>query len=136
MDDLFKSMQISASGMRAQGNRVRIVAENIANADSLPTAPGEEPYRRQTISFKTELDRATGVELVAVDRVRPDASEFKKEFKPYHPAADADGYVLAPNVNSLIEMADMRESQRSYEANLGVIRAAKAMVQQMIELLR
>ncbi len=136
MDDLFKSMQISASGMRAQGNRLRIVAENIANADSLPTAPGEDPYRRQTISFKTTLDRATGAETVAVDRVRPDTSPFEKQFKPYHPAADADGYVLAPNVNTLIEMADMRESQRSYEANLGVIRASKAMVQQMIELLR
>jgi flagellar basal-body rod protein FlgC len=136
MDDLMKSMRISASGMRAQGTRLRIIAQNIANAESLPTAPGKDPYQRQTVSFKTVLDRTNGVEEVAVDRIRPDAAPFSKEYKPYHPAADADGYVLAPNVKPMIEMADMRESQRSYEANLGVVRASKAMVQQMIELLR
>lgn len=131
-----KSLRISAAGMQVQGSRLRIVAENIANADSMPTAPGENPYQRQTISFRTILDRSTGVESVAVDRIGRDESAFDKKYQPFHPAADDQGYVLAPNVNTLLEMADMRESQRSYEANLGVIRASKAMLQQMIEVLR
>ena len=136
MDDLLKTMSISAAGMKAQGTRLRVISENIANADSLPRSPDDLPYRRKVVTFKTELDRATGVESVRVDKVRPDMSKFQKRYDPNHPAADAQGYVLAPNVTSLIEMMDMREAQRSYEANLNVIKAAKSMLSQTIDILR
>ncbi len=136
MDDLLKTMRISAAGMKAQGTRLRVISENIANADSLPRSADDQPYRRKVVTFKTELDRATGVESVRVDKVRPDTSEFQKRYDPSHPAADAKGYVLAPNVKPLIEMMDMREAQRSYEANLNVIKAAKSMLSQTIDVLR
>ncbi len=129
-------MKISAAGMKAQGTRLRVISENIANADSLPRSPDDQPYRRKVVTFKTELDRATGVESVRVDKVRPDMSEFQKRYDPSHPAADAKGFVLAPNVKPLIEMMDMREAQRSYEANLNVIKAAKSMLSQTIDVLR
>ncbi len=136
MDDLLKTMRISAAGMKAQGTRLRVISENIANADSLPRSADDQPYRRKVVTFKTELDRATGVESVRVDKIRPDTSEFQKRYDPSHPAADAKGYVLAPNVKPLIEMMDMREAQRSYEANLNVIKAAKSMLSQTIDILR
>ncbi len=136
MDDLLKTIRISAAGMKAQGTRLRVISENIANADSLPRSPDGLPYRRKVVTFKTTLDRATGVESVSVDKVRPDMSKFQKRYDPNHPAADAKGYVLAPNVTSLIEMMDMREAQRSYEANLNVIKAAKSMLSQTIDILR
>ncbi|MCH7831283.1 MAG: flagellar basal body rod protein FlgC [Proteobacteria bacterium] len=136
MDDLIKTMRISAAGMRVQGQRLRVISQNIANANSLPQDPGDKPYRRQVITFRNELDRSIGLETVRVGKVQPDRSEFGKRFEPSHPAADADGYVLTPNVNSLIEMTDMREAQRSYEANLSVIKASKAMLNLTIDLLR
>jgi len=136
MDDLLKTIRISAAGMKAQGTRLRVISENIANADSLPRSPDGLPYHRKVVTFKTTLDRATGVESVSVDKVRPDMSKFQKRYDPNHPAADAKGYVLAPNVTSLIEMMDMREAQRSYEANLNVIKAAKSMLSQTIDILR
>jgi flagellar basal-body rod protein FlgC len=136
MDDLLKTFQISASGMRAQGTRLRIISENIANADSLPRQLGEEPYRRKLVTFRNELDRRIGLDTVRVDKIRPDQSDFKKQFNPNHPAADADGYVLTPNINTLIEMSDMREAQRSYEANLNVIKTSKAMLTSTIEILK
>jgi len=136
MDDLIKTMRISAAGMRVQGQRLRVISQNIANANSLPQDPGDKPYRRKVITFRNELDRSIGLETVRVGKVQPDRSEFGKRFEPSHPAADADGYVLTPNVNSLIEMTDMREAQRSYEANLSVIKASKAMLNLTIDLLR
>jgi len=136
MDDLFKSMKISGSGMRAQGTRLRVISENIANANSLPTQPGDKPYQRKVVLFKNELDRNIEADLVRVDKVRPDRSDFKKRYDPNHPAADETGYVLAPNVNSLLESMDMREAQRSYEANMNVIRASKEMLTKSIEILR
>ena len=136
MDDLLKTFKISSAGMKAQGTRLRVVAENLANANSLPRAPGEQPYRRKIVTFRNELDRGLGLPTVRVDRVREDQGEFKKRFDPTHPAADEDGYVLMPNVSSLIEMMDMREAQRSYEANLNVIKTSKTMLQQTIGLLR
>ncbi len=136
MDDLMKTLRISAAGMKVQGTRLRVISENLANADSLPRSPEGLPYRRKVVTFKTELDRATGVESVRVDQVRPDTSKFQKRYDPSHPAADAKGYVLAPNVKPLIEMMDMREAQRSYEANLNVIKAAKSMLSQTIDVLR
>ncbi|MCG8511464.1 MAG: flagellar basal body rod protein FlgC [Rhodospirillales bacterium] len=136
MDDILKTFQISAAGMRAQGTRLRIISENVANADSLPQQLGDQPYRRKLVTFRNELDRSIGLDTVRVDKIRPDTSDFKKQFEPNHPAADADGYVLTPNVNTLIEMSDMREAQRSYEANLSVIKTSKAMLTSTIDILK
>ena len=136
MDDLLKTFKISGAGMRAQGTRLRVISENIANADSLPRRPGETPYRRKTVTFKNELDRRLGLNTVRIDKIRPDRSEFEKRFDPNHPAADENGYVQVPNVNTLIEMTDMREAQRSYEANLNVIKASKSMLNGTIDILR
>jgi len=134
--DLSKTLKISAAGMQAQNTRMRTIAENLANADSLAEAPGADPYRRKMLTFKNVLDRTTGVELVRPDRVIRDKSDFQKRFDPNHPAADADGYVQAPNVNSLIEVMDMRQAQRGYEANLSVIEVAKTMILRTIDILR
>ncbi|NVK17433.1 MAG: flagellar basal body rod protein FlgC [Methylocystaceae bacterium] len=137
MDDLFKSMRISTAGMKVQGARLRVISENVANADSLPTKPGEMPYRRKKILFKNELDRELNFNTVKVHKVKEDSPEnFKRTFDPAHPAADENGYVLRPNVNSLIEMMDMREAQRSYEANVNTVRASKKMLEQTIGILR
>lgn len=136
MDDLLKTMRISSSGMRAQGTRLRVISENIANANSLPQSPGEIPYRRKVITFKNTLDRAIGLDTVKVDKVIDDKSKFIKKFDPNHPAADQDGYIQTPNINTLIEMMDMREAQRSYEANLNVIKSSKAMLTSTIDVLR
>ena len=136
MDELLRTLRISASGMKAQGTRLRVISENIANADSLPTQPGQMPYRRKVVTFRNQLDQAIGVNTVRVDRIQTDRSEFQQRYDPSHPAADANGYVLAPNVNSLVEMTDMREAQRSYEANLNVIKSSKTMLQETIGLMR
>ena len=136
MDDIIRTMRISGSGMRVQGQRLRVIAQNIANANSLPQEPNENPYRRKILTFRNAFDRATGTDLVKVNRVRSDMSEFNKRFEPNHAAADADGYVLTPNVNTIIEMTDMREAQRSYEANMNVIKTSKSMLNSALELLR
>lgn len=136
MDEMLKTLHIAASGMRAQGTRLKVVAENIANVDSMATVPGGQPYRRRVVTFGSALDRALGATTVKVGAVVADRSAFPRRLDPSHPAADADGYVMRPNVNSLIEMADMREAQRSYEANLNTIRAARAMLQDTIEVIR
>ena len=136
MDDIIRTMRISGSGMRAQGQRLRVIAQNIANANSLPQEPNENPYRRKILTFRNEFDRAMGLEMVKVNRVRADMSEFNRRYEPSHPAADADGYVLTPNVNTIIEMTDMREAQRSYEANMNVIKTSKSMLNSALELLR
>jgi flagellar basal-body rod protein FlgC len=134
--DLTKSLQISASAMRAQGTRLRVVAENLANADSTGETPNDLPYRRQVVTFRNVFDRALGADRVEVSKVGPDTSEFVRRYEPSHPSADAEGYVLFPNVNTLVEVMDMREAQRSYEANLNVIGTAKQMIMKTIDLLR
>ncbi len=136
MDDVLQTLRISAAGMKTQGVRLRVIAENIANADSLATSPGELPYRRKMTTFKNVLDRDTGLDTVKVHKIHEDSKPFQRKYDPGHPAADVDGYVLSTNVNSLIEMTDMREAQRSYEANLNVIKASKAMLNETIEVLR
>ena len=136
MDDLTKSTQIAASGLKAQSERMRVVSENLANADSLPTAPDSNPYRRKIISFRNVLDKQTGADMVKVNKVDVDRSDFVKKFDPKHPAADSSGYVLAPNVNPLIELMDMREAQRSYEANLNVISVSNSMLSQTVNMLK
>ncbi len=134
-DNLLKTLSISAAGMKVQGTRLRVISENIANANSLGTVPGEEPYRRKTVLFKNVLDDKLGLHTVQVDKVKEDGSDFGLIFDPAHPSADENGYVQTPNVNSLIEMMDMREAQRSYEANLNVIKSAKQMLMKTIDLL-
>lgn len=135
MDDLSNALQISASGMRAQSGRIRVVAENIANADSTAAAPGLEPYRRQVPVFSSYLDREAGARLVEMQRVTLDPSAFATRFDPGHPAADESGYVLTPNVNPLVEMMDLREAQRSYEANLGAITTVRSMTSATVRIL-
>ena len=134
--DLMKSLQISASGMRAQGTRLRVIAENLANAQSTAQVPGGQPYQRKVVSFSNDLNRASGVKEVKADRVRLDFSDFERRYDPGHPAADADGYMLLPNVNPMVELMDMRESQRSYEANLNVLSASRSMLMRTIDMLR
>ncbi|BAE49419.1 flagellar basal body rod protein FlgC [Paramagnetospirillum magneticum] len=136
MDELSKSTQTAISGMKVQSQRLRVISENLANADSLAQTPEGLPYRRKVMTFKNELDRATGTNVVKVDKVRADSAEFQRRYDPKHPAADRDGYVLAPNVNPLIEMMDMREAQRSYEANMNVINASRSLLSRTIEMLR
>ena len=136
-DDIFSAMQISASGMRAQGARIRVITENVANSDTTGLKPGEDPYRRQTISFKNEMDKEAGVRLVQVDDIgKVRNTQFSLKYQPDHPAANAEGYVKMPNVNALIELADMREAQRSYEANLGMIEQARSLLSRTIDMLR
>ena len=134
--DLKNAMKIAASGMRAEGQRLKVIAENLANADSLGRTPGADPYRRKVVSFRSELDRATGADLVQAQKPSTDQTDFQLKYDPGHPAANADGYVKMPNVNPVIEMADMREAQRTYEANLNVIDSARQMISRTIDLLR
>ncbi len=136
MADLTHSMHISAAGMRAQGERLRVISENIANAGSTALTPDQEPYRRKMVTFGTELNRELGAELVSVRDITRDQSEFGLRYQPGHPAADDSGYVKTANVNTLVEMTDMREAERSYEANLKVLQAARSMLQRTIGLLR
>jgi len=135
--EILNAMQISAMGMRAQGSRIRVIAENVANANTTGETPGADPYRRQTISFKNELDHELGVKLVGVDEIGEDfETPFKTKYEPGHPAADAGGYVKYPNFNPLIEVMDVKEAQRSYQANLGMIEQSRSMVMRTIDLLR
>ncbi|MCD2183436.1 flagellar basal body rod protein FlgC [Rhizobium sp. TRM96647] len=136
MDPLIASMKVAASGLEAQSTRIRIVSENLANARSTGDVPGADPYRRKTITFVAELDRSVGASLVEVDRLAEDESEFSAEFDPGNPAADEKGMVKIPNVNMLVEMADMREANRSYEANLQSIRQSRDLISATIDLLR
>ena len=134
--DLLKTFFISASGMQAQATRLRVIAENIANSSSTAQSAGGEPYRRRLVSFEGTLNRELGVETVRVKSIFEDQGDFGRRFDPNHPAADGEGYVLTPNVNPLIEMADMREAQRSYEANLKMIQAARRMLRETLRLLK
>ena len=135
--EILNAMRISAMGMRAQGTRLRVITENVANAETTGTTPGADPYRRQTITFKNELNRQEGIRLVEVDDIGEDTrTDFGLRFMPDHPAADESGYVKMPNINALVELMDVREAQRSYEANLGMIEQARTMLGRTIDLLR
>lgn len=135
-DPLLSSMLVSASGLRAQSLRMRVISENLANAQSTGDVAGADPYRRKTVTFSSTLDRLSGSNLVDVKSISQDLSEFKLEFEPGSPAANAAGYVKLPNVNPIIEMADMREANRSYESNLQVVRQTREMISMTIDLLR
>lgn len=134
--DLINSMNIAAYGMKAESDRLRIVSQNIANADSVGKSPNELPYRRKVLSFHNVLDKELGTEVVKVSKYSADKSDFVKKYQPGHPAADKDGYVSYPNVNVMVEMVDMREAQRGYEANLNVIDVSKNMVFQTINMIK
>lgn len=128
------AMAVAAGAMKAQQSRMRVIAENIANADSTSPVAGGEPYRRQVPVFQSRtVDGVTGVVLA---EVRPDQGEFRMDYDPSHPAANAEGYVMRPNVNTLVEAMDMREAQRAYEANLNIIETARAMESRLLDLLR
>lgn len=134
--DLNSAMMISASGMKAQSARIRVISENIANVNSTGTAPGDDPYRRRVVTFKNYMDRNADANLVKLSSVSKDMSDFKITHQPHHPMADENGYVKTPNVNALIEVSDMREAQRSYEANVSVIENSRMMLMRTIDLLR
>ena len=136
MDSLSSIAKIAASGMTAQTARLRVISENIANADSTGTTPGADAFRRKTISFSELVDRENGASLVEVDRIGRDQSPFRLEFNPSHPAADETGYVKSPNIDPIIEMANMREASRNYEANMNMFEAGRRMRGQMLDLLK
>jgi flagellar basal-body rod protein FlgC len=134
--DITRALDISAAGMTVQTSRLRIIAENLANQDTTGSTPGAAPYRRKTVTFASHLDHASGVELVEVARVSHDQSAFPLRYDPSHPAADARGYVRTPNVNSFIEVMDMREAERSYNANLAVMQSTRGMLQRALDYLK
>ncbi|MBV9993427.1 MAG: flagellar basal body rod protein FlgC [Alphaproteobacteria bacterium] len=134
--DFAQSMLIAASGMRTQSDRMRVIAENIANASSTASVAGGDPYRRRIATVTSSFDRELGATLVAPGKPQADMSEFRKQYDPGNPAADKTGYVKLPNVNSLVEIMDMREAQRSYEADLTVMDATKSMLSRTVDLLR
>lgn len=134
--DFSKAIDIAASGLRAQGGRMRIISENIANADSTSTRPDGDPYRRRIPTFRSEMDKALEAKVVTLGRVASDQGQFKMKYEPNHPAANGAGYVKYPNVNTTVEMTDMKEAQRSYEANLNVISATRRMIARTLDLLK
>ncbi|WP_264050754.1 flagellar basal body rod protein FlgC [Methylobacterium flocculans] len=136
IDPLSASTRLASAGLEAQSLRLRIAAENVANAQSVGDGPGADPYVRKTVTFRAAMDRALGSASVAVQKVGTDDAPFRIERDPGNPAADAEGNVKLPNVNMLVEMADIREANRSYEANVQVIKQARAMVASVIDLLR
>jgi len=136
MDYLSSAIKVAASGLDAENVRLRVVSENIANAQSTSNIPGGDPYQRKMVAFASEVDRASATTEVKVDRVLRDSSDFNLEYDPAHPAADESGFVKLPNVSLLVEMADMRDANRSYEANLQVLKQARDLISMTIDLMR
>ncbi len=134
--EIGQALDISAAGLAAETSRLRVIAENLANQDSTAATPDAEPYRRKTISFATRMDRALGIPTVRVARIGRDPAAFPQRYDPGHPAADAQGYVRTPNVNSFVELMDMREAERSYSANLAVLQTTRGMLERTIGLLK
>lgn len=136
MSNLSISADIAASGMKAQAKRLRVISENMANAESVATGDGQKTYRRQVVTFENYVDKATGANLVKVAQVKADESELPKKYAPNHPGADAQGYITMPNVNPLIEMMDMKEAQRTYEANLSMLQTSRSMSNKVLDILK
>jgi flagellar basal-body rod protein FlgC len=134
--DLSTTLDLSAKGMAAQSTRLRVIAENIANSSTTGSTPGSDPYRRKTVVFSNSLDQALGATTVGVRQIAPDMSAFPQRFDPANPAADTNGYVKTPNVNSFVEIMDMKEAQRSYTANLNVMETTRGMLSRTVDLLR
>lgn len=133
--DLNDTVAISTAGLRAQTDRLKVVAQNIANADSVATTSGGQPYKRQTISFKNVMNKEIGAKVIKVDKIGVDKADPVQKYEPSNPVADKNGYVLYPNINKAVEMIDMQEARRSYEANLNMIEASKSMISQTVNLL-
>lgn len=136
LDSLQASLAIAGSGLEAQSTRMRIVSENLANVNSTGREAGADPYQRKTVTFDAAMDRVADARLVKVKEIGVDNTPFRVEYDPGHPAADRTGYVKLPNVNAMIEMADMREVGRSYEANLQIVKQVRSMFGMTIDLLR
>ena len=136
ISDFARSMGIATSGLRAQAGCMRVISENIANADSTAQTAGGDPYRRKVPTFVNQLDRVLDAKTVSMGAIKRDQSDFRTKYEPSNPAADANGYVKYPNVNTLVEMTDMREAQRSYEANLNIIGATRRMIQRTLDILK
>ena len=134
--DFLKTISVAASGLKAQSGRMRVIAENIANADSTADKPGADPYRRKVPSFNRRFDKDLEASVVELGRLRLDRSAFRTRHEPGHPAANEKGEVKLPNVNSLVETMDMREAQRSYAASLNLISATRRMISRTLEILR
>jgi flagellar basal-body rod protein FlgC len=134
--DLNQALNVSATGMDAQTTRLRVIAENIANQDTTGSSAGADAYRRKTITFESAMDRAAGVETVRVKNIGVDGSDLPLRYDPANPASNPQGYVKLPNVNSFIEVMDMREAERSYSANLSVMQATRSMLNKTIDLLK
>ncbi|PKR90184.1 flagellar basal body rod protein FlgC [Pleomorphomonas diazotrophica] len=134
--DFLKTLMISSAGLKVQTGRMRIIAENVANSDSVASTPGGDPYRRQIPTVTSKFDKELGAEMVRLGKVVPDRSDFELKYEPNSPAADARGNVKYPNVSPLIEMVDMQSAQRTYEANLNVVSSTRAMLQKTIDILR
>jgi len=135
-NDFVRSMGIATSGLRAQAGRMRVISENIANADSTAPTAGGDPYRRKVPTFSSALDRTLDAKVVTLGKIRPDQTAFHIKYEPSNPAADTAGNVRYPNVNPLVEMTDMRDAQRSYEANLNIISATRRMIQRTLDILK
>jgi flagellar basal-body rod protein FlgC len=133
---LKSAMETSASAMRAQSERIKVITENIANSDNTGINSNEDPYRRKTIFFEEVKDKDSGTNLVKIKKIDTDKSEFKLLYMPNHPAANADGYIKTPNVDRNLESMDLREAQRSYEANVTAIENSKQMMDRTLDLLR
>ena len=133
--DFSKSMSVAASGLRAQTDRMKVIAENIANANSTSPTKGGDPYRRKIATITQNFDSELGATLVNAGKPLPDKSDFKSQYDPGNPNADTQGYVKLPNVDSLVEIMDMREAQRSYEADLSVMESTKQMLARTVDLL-
>lgn len=136
MADFLSSLRIAATGLHAQNARMRIIAENIANADSTGKTAGEDPYRRRIPTFEAVMNEEAGGNIVEIGKIKLDMSDFQSRYEPGHPAADARGYVKYPNVNSLVETMDMREAQRTYEANLNVVTVTRSMLGRTLDILK
>jgi len=134
--ELSKALSISASGMDVQATRLRVIAENLANQDTTGSTPGAPAYRRKTIQFADHIDRSTGAPLVGVEAIAPDPSQQPLRYDPANPAANAQGYVALPNVNSFVEIMDMRDAERTYSANLSVMQATRTMLTRTINMLK
>jgi len=134
--DLIKSIMIAASGLKAQSGRMRVISENLANAQSTAKNAEDNPYRRKLVTFENVYNRELGAYEVRAGDIKFDQSDFSQRYEPGHPAANASGYVKMPNVNSLVEMMDMRQAQLSYEANLNVVRSARTMAARTLDILR
>lgn len=134
--DISGALDISSAGMDAQTSRLRVIAENLANQDTTGSSPGADPYRRKTVTFAETLDPSVGSPTVSVKKIGNDMSDFALKYDPSHPAANGQGYVKMPNVNSFVELMDMREAERSYSANLNVMQVTRSMLTRTIDLLK